>query len=43
MYTHVLSTAVSYIIYMCLAAINVDTDGRVCGALVQFGCYQHML
>ena len=24
-----------------LAAINIDTNGRVCGALVRFGCYQH--
>ena len=25
-----------------LAAINTDNmNGRVCGALVQFGCYQH--
>ena len=23
------------------AAINIDTNGRVCGAPVQFGCYQH--
>ena len=23
------------------AAINTDMNGRVCGALVQFGCYQH--
>ena len=23
------------------AAINIDVNGRVCGVLVQFGCYQH--
>ena len=23
------------------AAISIDVNGRVCGALVQFGCYQH--
>ena len=23
------------------AAINIDTNGRICGALVQFICYQH--
>ena len=25
----------------CTTAINTDMNGRVCGALVQFGCYQH--
>ena len=25
----------------CLVTINIDVNGRVCGALVQFGCYQH--
>ena len=24
-----------------LTAINTDMNGRVCGALVQFGCYQY--
>ena len=23
------------------AAINIGMNGRICGALVQFGCYQH--
>ena len=23
------------------AAINIDMNGRICGALVLFGCYQH--
>ena len=23
------------------AAINIDMNGRICGALVQFGCYHH--
>ena len=25
----------------CSSAINTDMNGKVCGALVQFGCYQH--
>ena len=28
-------------IHSSLAAINTDMNGRVCGALVQFGCCQH--
>ena len=28
-------------IYGGSAAVYIDVNGRVCGALVHFGCYQH--
>ena len=31
----------SMVLLYGLAAINIDMNGRICGALVQFGCYQH--
>ena len=27
--------------FVSLDTISIDMNGRVCGALVQFGCYQH--
>ena len=31
----------SVVLYYSSAAINTDMNGRVCGALIQFDCYQH--
>ena len=41
-HVHVLRIEGATCMYMySSAAFNIDMNGRICGALVHFGCYQH--
>ena len=37
------NNVIVYINKYSLPVINTDMNGRVCGALVQFGCYQYKI
>ena len=41
LHVHVHVHACGMAAYIVYVHVHVDMNGRICGALLQFGCYQH--